>query len=47
MKLRPVSRGVAWSGSDALLDNALRHAWHGAAGFDEIERPVVFRKPIA
>ena len=39
-------RGVAWLGSDALIDNDLSHAWHRAAGFDEIERLVVFGKRI-
>jgi aminoglycoside 6'-N-acetyltransferase I len=40
-------QGVAWLGSDAMLDNALSHAWHRAAGFEEIERLVVFGKPLA
>ena len=39
-------RGVAWLGSDAHIDNLLSHAWHRAAGFDEIERLVVFGKRI-
>ena len=39
-------RGVAWLGSDALLDNHLSRAWHRAAGFAEIERLVVFGKPL-
>ena len=59
MKIRPVTapdlaaaeqwgrdRG-AWLGSDAMLANELSHAWHRAAGFDEIERLVVFDKPLA
>ena len=40
------AQGVAWLGSDALLDNRVSHAWHRAAGFDEIERLVVFGKSI-
>ena len=40
-------RGLNWLGSDALLDNELSHAWHRSAGFDEIERLVVFGKPLA
>ena len=38
--------GMRWLGSDALLDNRDSHAWHGAAGFEEIERLVVFGKPL-
>jgi len=37
-------RGLAWLGSDALIDNALSHAWHEAAGFAEIERLVRLRQ---
>jgi len=33
-------------GSDALLANELSHAFHGAAGFEETERVVYFRKPL-
>ena len=40
------SRGLDWLGSDALIDNGLSHAWHKAVGFDEIERIVVFGKPL-
>ena len=32
--------------SDALLDNAVSHQWHGSQGFEEVERIVVFRKGI-
>ena len=39
-------QGLDWLGSDALLDNGVSHAWHSAAGFDEIERIVVFGKPL-
>ena len=49
--LRAVERwageqGLDWLGSDAVLDNDLSHAWHRAAGFEEIEWLVVFGKPI-
>ena len=40
------SEGYAHLGSDALIDNALSHAWHRAAGFDEVERLVVFGKAL-
>ena len=39
-------QGLTWLGSDALIDNALSHAWHKASGFREIERLVVFGKPL-
>jgi aminoglycoside 6'-N-acetyltransferase I len=32
--------------SDALLDNAVSHAAHAALGFREVERLVVFHKPL-
>ena len=35
-----------WLGSDATLDNEASHMWHRASGFDEIERIVVFGKPL-
>ncbi|HEY0629246.1 MAG TPA: GNAT family N-acetyltransferase [Sphingomicrobium sp.] len=38
--------GLRWLGSDALLDNLESHAWHRAAGFEEVERLVVFGKPL-
>ena len=38
--------GFDWLGSDALIDNGDSHAWHRAAGFAEIERIVVFGKPL-
>jgi aminoglycoside 6'-N-acetyltransferase I len=40
------SRGLDWLGSDAFLDNEVSHAWHRAAGFEEIERIVIFGKPL-
>lgn len=39
-------KGLNWLGSDAYIDNELSHAWHTAAGFAEIERLVVFGKPL-
>lgn len=39
-------QGLAWLGSDALLDNDLSHRWHRAAGFAEVERLVVFGKKL-
>ena len=39
-------RGFSHFGSDALIDNEISHAWHKAAGFAEVERLVVFAKPI-
>lgn len=33
--------------SDALLDNTLSHAAHRSWGFEETERVVYFRKPLA
>ncbi|HEY3077575.1 MAG TPA: aminoglycoside 6'-N-acetyltransferase, partial [Burkholderiales bacterium] len=33
--------------SDALLENPLSHAVHRALGFEETERVVFFRKPLA
>ena len=38
--------GLNWLGSDALIDNEMSHAWHRASGFSEIERLVVFGKPL-
>jgi aminoglycoside 6'-N-acetyltransferase I len=40
-------RGLSHFGSDALLDNAMSHAWHRAAGFEEVVRVVTFQKPLA
>jgi len=39
-------RGCSELGSDALLDNAASHRFHGAAGFEETERVVYFRKEL-
>ena len=39
-------RGFTELASDALLDNSLSHAAHTALGFEEVERIVVFRKPL-
>ena len=38
--------GLDWLGSDALPDNEESHAWHRANGFSEVERLVVFGKPL-
>jgi aminoglycoside 6'-N-acetyltransferase I len=40
-------RGCIELASDALLDNAQSHAAHAACGFEETERVVYFRKPLA
>ncbi|GAB5487437.1 MAG: GNAT family N-acetyltransferase [Parasphingorhabdus sp.] len=40
------AKGHDEMGSDALLDNVVSHDWHGAQGFEEVERIVVFRKDI-
>jgi aminoglycoside 6'-N-acetyltransferase I len=39
-------RGFPELASDALLDNSLSHAAHGALGFEVVERIVVFRKVL-
>ena len=39
-------QGIEWLGSDTTLDNDESYAWHRAAGFDEIERLIVFGKPL-
>jgi len=39
-------RGCTEFASDALLDNEASHAFHAAAGFEETERVVYFRKLI-
>jgi aminoglycoside 6'-N-acetyltransferase I len=41
------SRGYTEMASDALLDNVVSHRAHAAAGYAEMERIVVFRKPLA
>jgi aminoglycoside 6'-N-acetyltransferase I len=40
------SRGVREFASDALADNPAAHHFHAAAGFEETERVVFFRKPL-
>lgn len=39
-------RGLREMGSDALLDNDVSHAAHGAIGFDEVDRVVVYRRDV-
>ena len=39
-------QGLSWLGSDALIDNRQSHLWHRATGFEEVERLVVFGKPL-
>jgi aminoglycoside 6'-N-acetyltransferase I len=39
-------QGLVHLGSDALLDNEVSHRWHRRAGFEEVERLVVFGKPL-
>ena len=41
------SSGYSWIGSDALIDNEVSHAWHRAVGLGEVERLVVFGKPLS
>lgn len=38
--------GFDWLGSDTQDDNQVSQAWHSKAGFAEIERIVVFGKPL-
>jgi aminoglycoside 6'-N-acetyltransferase I len=40
------SQGLNWIGSDTWPDNRESCGWHSAAGFAEIERLVVFGKPL-
>lgn len=40
------SEGMVWLGSDTPPDNLESQRWHLAAGFDEVERLVVFGKPL-
>lgn len=40
------SQGHHWLGSDALIENSESHDWHRAAGFEEVERLVVFGKRL-
>lgn len=39
-------QGCTEMASDALLENTVSHAMHGALGFEETERVVYFRKPL-
>jgi aminoglycoside 6'-N-acetyltransferase I len=39
-------QGLDWLGSDTELGNVQSQTWHAAAGFEEIERIVVFGKPL-
>ena len=39
--------GMVWLGSDTPPDNIESQEWHLAAGFDVVERLVVFGKPLA
>jgi aminoglycoside 6'-N-acetyltransferase I len=41
-----LEQGLTWLGSDAELMNENSHKWHQAAGFEEVERLVVFGKPL-
>jgi len=38
--------GLNWLGSDTELGNDLSEAWHTAAGFEIVERLVIFGKPL-
>ncbi len=40
------AQGYTEMASDALLDNVVSHKAHAAAGYAEMERLVVFRKPL-
>lgn len=40
------ARGFGELASDALIDNDVSHAAHGALGFDVVERAVHFRKAL-
>jgi len=40
------SKGYTEMASDALIDNSVSHASHKALGFEEVERLVMFRKPL-
>ena len=39
-------QGLQWLGSDTTLDNLDSASWHAAVGFTEVERLVVFGKPL-
>ena len=40
------AQGYSEMASDALLDNVASHRAHAAAGYAEVERQIVFRKPL-
>lgn len=40
-------QGCSEMASDAMLENTASHAMHASLGFEETERVVYFRKPIA
>jgi len=40
------SEGSDWLGSDTTPDNQLSRDWHRRMGFDEVERLIVFGKPL-
>ena len=40
------AQGYTEMASDALIDNVVSHRAHAAAGYVEMERHVVFRKPL-
>jgi aminoglycoside 6'-N-acetyltransferase I len=40
------TQGHDWLGSDTELANELSQQWHSAAGFEEVERIVVFGKTL-
>ena len=41
-----LDEGMVWLGSDTPPDNLESQEWHRAVGFDEVERLVVFGKPL-
>ena len=40
------AEGLHWLGSDTTPDNLESASWHAAVGFTEVERLVVFGKPL-
>lgn len=40
------SKGYTEMASDALIDNHVSHSSHKALGYEEVERLVMFRKPL-
>ena len=41
------AQGCTEMASDVLLDNAVSHLAHGRLGYGEVERIVIYRKPLA